>query len=71
MIERTAFDLRIAAHESTTATINATEWRRQGTGSQRRVRVAVAAALLALARRLAPATVAPEVGGTVLLATRG
>ena len=57
MIERTTFDLRLADHATTTARINDGEWRPQGAPQRRALRSVLAAALVALAARLAPASV--------------
>ena len=65
MIDRTTFDLRIAEHTTTTAAINAREWRQQSTPKRRAIRTALAAALVALAARLTPAFPASERLGTV------
>ena len=54
MIERTTFDLRMAEHTTTTARINACDWQRQGQPKVQVIRAALAAALIALAARLAP-----------------
>jgi hypothetical protein len=54
MIDRTTFDLRMAEHATTTATLNWTDWQRQGGSDRRPVRAALAGALVALATRLAP-----------------
>ena len=53
MIDRTIFDLRIAEHTTTTARINASDWR-QGAVGHRPLRRALAAALVAVAAHLAP-----------------
>ena len=55
MIERTTFDLRLADHATTTARINDNNWQRQGEPKRRALRPVLAAALVALAARLAPA----------------
>jgi hypothetical protein len=57
MIDRTTFDLRLADHAATTARINAGDWRRQGAPQRQALRPVLAAALVALAARLAPAGV--------------
>jgi hypothetical protein len=57
MIERTTFDLRLADHAATTARINDGDWRRQGESKPRTLRPVLAAALVALAARLDPASV--------------
>jgi hypothetical protein len=54
MIDRTTFDLRIAAHDAATATINRTDWRRRGGPESSAIRATLAAALVALAVRLSP-----------------
>jgi hypothetical protein len=54
MIDRTDFDLRLAAHRATTARVDRREWQRQGTGTAAPVRAALASALIRLARRLTP-----------------
>ena len=60
MIDRTTFDVRIAEHTTTTTAINASDWRRQETPKRRAIRAALAAALVGLAARLAPAYPASE-----------
>ena len=57
MIERTTFDLRLADHATTTTRINDSDWQRQGKPKRRAVRSMLAATLVALAARLAPASV--------------
>jgi hypothetical protein len=54
MIDRTELDLRLAAHTTTTTRINAQEWQRQGRTAARPIRLTLAAALVALASRIAP-----------------
>ena len=51
MIDRTEFDLRLAAHTATTTRADRGAWRQQGLG-RHPVRAALAVALLALAARL-------------------
>ena len=55
MIDRTSLDLRIAEHRTTIARANETGWR-QGRSPRHPLRAALAAALVALAARLAPET---------------
>jgi hypothetical protein len=55
MIDRTTFDLRIAEHSATTASVNQSDWR-HGQPARRPIRAALANALVALAARLAPAS---------------
>lgn len=54
MIDRTTFDLRIAQHRGAVARTNEYAWERQAIAPVRPARVALAAALVALAVRLAP-----------------
>lgn len=51
MIDRTEFDLRLAAHAATTTRADRGAWRQPGPG-RHPVRAALAAALLALAAQL-------------------
>jgi hypothetical protein len=69
MIDRTEFDLRIAAHHGTTTTVNATEWRRQGRRAGRPLRAALAGALVALAVRLDAAALLPGRADTARIAS--
>jgi hypothetical protein len=54
VIDRTVFDLRIAAHGEATGQINRQEWQRQGK-KPRPIRAACASFLFSFAARLDPA----------------
>ena len=56
MIDRTSLDLRIAEHTTVTARINARDWQHQGQPKSQAMRTMLAAALVFLAARLAPAS---------------
>jgi hypothetical protein len=57
MIDRTEFDLRVAAHTRRTASINGQGWRLVTTVSGPTPRAALATLLLRLAARLDPALI--------------
>lgn len=63
MIDRTTFDLRLAEHTVTTASINRSGWQRQGGHKHRAIRAALASALVALAVRLTPDSLGIDVPG--------
>ena len=66
MIDRTTFDLRIAAHQATTARIGRQEWQRQGPPTRSPLRRTVAAVLMTLAVRIDPRTVLARQDATTL-----
>ncbi len=63
MIDRTTFDLRIAQHGTTTASVERHEWKRQGHAGHAALRTLLAGVLVSLATRLAPEQWAGEPRG--------
>lgn len=67
MIDRTEFDLRLAAHNAAITRANQREWQQQGGAARRSIRAALAAALIALAARLDSAVLAALPAGGALI----
>ena len=68
MIDRTIFDLRLADHTSSIASINQSDWQ-HGQATRRPLRAAFANALLSLATRLDPTSIATRQPATATSAT--